>query len=137
MMNLLPATFRLRLVCAIALVTALGGCAPGAWNATSDYDAFLDTIGKECPQRLGNVLISTLVDRSDAYFLDTTAKLYYGKIDAGSYRQSITAFSVRSADNDKAVDCIVAHLPQVAPSAPGLLPSTGAGRADAPPPDSR
>ena len=138
MMNLLPATFRLGLVFTIALIMSVGGCASGAWNDSSDYDAFLDTIGKECPQRIGRVLISTLVNRSDAYFLDTTAKLYYGKVDAGNYRQSITAFSVSSAETDKAVDCIIDRLPQVAPSTAGLLPSTGAGRADdSPPPGGR
>lgn len=123
-----------RLVFVLALVTAQSGCAPGAWNDQPDFDAFLDTIEDACPQRIGRARISTL-ETNDPSFLDTTSRLYYGKIDAAAYRQSITAFHSSSAETQQAIDCIIAHLPDTPPPAPGLLPRrTGGGQSDAPPP---
>jgi len=123
----------LRLVCFWALVASQSGCAPGAWNEQSGFDVFLDTIENECPQRIGGAVISTL-ENNDASFLDATSKLYYGKMSAADYRQFITAFHNSSAQTNQGIDCIISHLPNAAPPAPGLLPSVGTGRADAPPP---
>jgi len=123
----------LRLVFFLALAASQSGCAPGAWDDQPGYDAFLDTIENECPQRIGGVVISTL-ENHDASFLDSTSRLFYGKMDAAAYRQFIAAFHDSSAETEQAVSCIIAHLPNTAPPAPGLLPSVGTGRADAPPP---
>jgi hypothetical protein len=122
-----------RLMFVLALVAAQSGCAPGAWNDQPDFDAFLDTIEDACPQRIGRARISTL-ETNDPSFLDTTSKLYYGKIDAAAYRQSITAFHGSSAETQQAIDCIIAHLPDTPPPTPGLLPRAGSSRTDAPPP---
>jgi hypothetical protein len=129
-----PTTLPRRLLYVLALVTAQSGCAPGAWNDQSGFDAYLDTIEDACPQRIGQATISTLED-NDASFLDTTSKLYYGKIDAAGYRQFITAFHGSSTETQQGIDCIVAHLPKLPPPAPGLLPRLGTGQ-DAPPPPS-
>lgn len=121
-----------RLVLVSALVTSLSGCAPGAWNDQSGYDAFMDTIETACPQRINGIEISTLENNS-ASFLDINSKLYYGKIDAAQFRQYVQGFYDSSAETNQAIDCIISHVPKSAPSAPGLLPDRGA-RADAPPP---
>jgi hypothetical protein len=122
-----------RLVLVLTLAAVQSGCAPGAWNDQSSFDAYLDVIEDACPQRIGQATISTL-ENNDASFLDTTSRLYYGKIDAAAYRQFITAFHGSSAQTNQAVDCIVAHLPDTPPPAPGLIPSTGIGPSAAPPP---
>jgi hypothetical protein len=122
-----------RLVLVSALVTSLSGCAPGAWNAQSGYDVFMDTIETACPQRINGIEISTLENNS-ASFLDINSRLYYGKIDAAQYREYVTGFYDSSAETNQAIDCIISHVPKSPPPAPGMLPDTGTGRADAPPP---
>jgi hypothetical protein len=126
-----------RLTFFLALVMSQGGCAPGAWNdqPQTGFDAFLDTIENQCPQRIGGVVISTL-ENNDASFLDITSRLYYGKIDAAGYRQYVTAFRDASAETNQGIDCIISHLPQTPPPAPGLLPRTGSAPAAPPPPAS-
>ena len=121
------------LVFILALAATQSGCAPGAWNDQPDFNAFLDRVEAACPQRIGQARISTL-DNNDVSFLDTTSRLYYGKIDAAAYRQSITAFHGSSAETQQAIDCILAHLPDTPPPTPGLLPRAGTGQPDAPPP---
>jgi len=123
----------LRLVFLLALATSQSGCAPGAWDDQPGYDAFLDIIENACPQRIGGVEISTL-ENNDASFLDTTSKLYYGKMSAADYRQFITSFHDSSTETNQAINCIISRLPNTAPPAPGLLPNVGTGRAAAPPP---
>lgn len=122
-----------RLVLASALVTLLSGCAPGAWNAQSDFDVFMDTIETACPQRINGIEISTLENNS-ASFLDINSRLYYGKIDAAQFRQYIQGFYDSSAETNQAIECIISHVPKSPASAPGMLPGMGAGRTDAPPP---
>lgn len=99
----------------LALVTAQNGCEPGAWNDQPDFDAFLDTIEDACPQRIGRARISTL-ETNGPSFLDTTSRLYYGKIDAAAYHQSITAFHNSSAETNRRstasfLTCPVRHHP--------------------------
>lgn len=118
---------------ALSLVASLSGCAPGAWNEQSDTDKFFDAIENACPQRIGGFEISTL-ENNNASFLDITSRLYYGKIDPAGYREFVTSFSDSTSETNEAIDCIIAHLPNTAPSAPSLLPGMGNARSDAPPP---
>jgi hypothetical protein len=118
---------------AMVLVGSLSGCAPGAWNEQSDADKFFDVIENACPQRIGGAEISTL-ENHNASFLDVTSRLYYGKIDPAGYREFVTSFTDSSAETNQAIDCIIAHLPNTPPPAPGLLPDMGNALSDAPPP---
>lgn len=118
---------------AIALVTALSGCAPGAWNDQSDSDVFLDAIENACPQRIGGFEISTL-ENNNASFLDATTKLYYGTMTPAGYRELVTAFSDSTVETNQAIDCIIAHLPTTPPPVPSLLPGMKAPFSEAPPP---
>ena len=122
-----------RLVLVSALVTSLSGCAPGAWNAQSGYDVFMDTIETACPQRINGIEISTLENNS-ASFLDISSRLYYGKISAAQYREYVTGFYDGSAETNQAIDCIISHVPNTPPVTPGRLPGMGGGNNDAPPP---
>lgn len=117
----------------MVLVASLGGCAPGAWNEQSDTDRFFNVIENACPQRIGGFEISAL-DNNNASFLDLTSRLYYGKIDPAGYREMVTSFSDSSAETNQAIDCIIAHLPNTPPPAPGLLPGVGTTSSAAPPP---
>lgn len=125
--------FPLRPLTALSLVASLSACAPGAWNEQSDTDKFFDAIENACPQRIGGFEISTL-ENNNASFLDITSRLYYGKIDAAGYREFVTSFSDSTAETNQAIDCIIAHLPNTPPPAPGLLPGMGNASSDAPPP---
>jgi hypothetical protein len=118
---------------AMAFAALLSGCAPGAWNEQSSSDKFFDAIENACPQRIGGFEISTL-ENNNASFLDATSRLYYGKMDPAGYRELVTSFSDSTAETNQAIDCIIAHLPNTPPPAPGLLPGMGNARSDAPPP---
>jgi hypothetical protein len=43
------------------------------------------------------------------YWLDQTSRLYYRRIDAATYRESLKAFF--GAGNDATISCIVSNLP--------------------------
>ena len=128
-----PAVFPLRLVLLSALVVSVSGCAPGAWNAQSGYDVFMNTIETDCPQRIHGVEISTL-ENNDASFLDINSRLYYGKISADQFREYVNGFYGESPETNQAIDCIIAHVPKTAPAAPSRLPDMGDGFSKAPPP---
>jgi hypothetical protein len=133
MMSASQVNLRLRLVSVSALVVALSGCAPGAWNDQSGYDAFMDTIETACPQRINGIKISTLENNS-ASFLDINSRLYYGKISADQFREYVTGFYDSSAETNQAIDCIISHVPKTPPPTPARLLDMGAGSKDAPPP---
>ena len=108
-------------VAALAAAALIGGCAPDAWKPAPGYDGFLDLIAQQCyPDTIGGVLVRQLVNNvSSAGFLDATSRLYYGKMDALAYRQFVTAFSDNGTATNKAIDCILGHLPADRPRTPG------------------
>ena len=125
---------------AAALATAglVAGCAPDAWNAQPGYGQFLNQITQKCyPKRIGMALISDLVDNSSPYFMDETSRLYYGKIDAASYRNALTSFSDNSSATNEGIDCILGYLPSTPPPAPGMTPFSRPSDGVPPPPPSR
>jgi hypothetical protein len=104
---------------ACLLALACVSCATPAERA--GYDAFLDRIAQDCrplvigSENVGQALISNGVGADpDHYgdFLSATKALYYGNIPADVYRTSITAQLGGGPNNDRSVDCIVAHLPK-------------------------
>jgi hypothetical protein len=107
-------------IAVLAAATFVGGCAPDAWKPAPDYDAFLDLIGRKCyPDTIGGVFVKDLAGGSvSASFLDATSRLYYGKMDAVAYRQFVTAFSDNGTATNKAIDCILNHLPSTRPQPP-------------------
>jgi hypothetical protein len=48
-------------------------------------------------------------DNNYSYFLDQTSKLYYQRISAAGYGESLTAFF--GAGYDRAINCVIAKLP--------------------------
>jgi hypothetical protein len=104
-------------IAVLAAATLVGGCAPDAWKPAPGYDAFLDLIGRKCyPDTIGGVFVKDLAGGSvSASFLDATSRLYYGKMDAVAYRQFVTAFSDNGTATNKAIDCILNHLPSTRP----------------------
>lgn len=118
---------------ALALAASLSACAPGAWNEQTPVDRFFDTIENACTQRIGDFEISTL-ENHNAYFLDITSQLYYGTMTPDKYRFLVTSFSDSGVGTNQAIDCIIAHLPNTPPPAPGLLPGMKAPDAPVAPP---
>jgi hypothetical protein len=101
--------------CTLALGAAiLSACAPDAVGPgpSPGYSQFLDLISKACyPKSIGGAQISALVMNQSAFFLDTTSKLYFGKIGPEAYRANITAFTDSGRQTQQAIDCILEHLP--------------------------
>jgi len=114
-------------IAALAMATLIGGCAPDAWKPAPGYDSFLDLISRQCyPDTIGGVLVRELASgQVSAGFLDATSRLYFGKMDARAYRQFVVAFSDNGAATNKAIDCILQHLPADRPRSagvPGVVP---------------
>ena len=107
-----------RLRVAVVCASLLAGCAPDAANnqAASGLDQFVNRIQRACaPLQLGryqmaNPLMGGVGDNSYDYWLDQTSRLYYRRIGAGAYRESLNAFF--GAGNDATIDCILGNLPQ-------------------------
>lgn len=115
-----------------ALAVALfAGCAPDAWrNAeATGFNSYLDTVGAQCqPLWLGQHQLSQI--SSDAagamgqsnfsMFLDSTSRLYYNRISAQNYRESIQSIFNGPGDarTNRSIDCIIAKLPADRPSKP-------------------
>jgi hypothetical protein len=125
-------------IAALAFATLVGGCAPDAWKPAPGYDAFLELIGQKCySDTIGRVFVRDLaVGNVSASFLDATSRLYYGRMDGVAYRQFVTAFSDNSSATNKAIDCILNHLPSARPQSPGGAPGV-TPRDAVPPPSSR
>jgi hypothetical protein len=123
-------------IAALAAAMLVGGCAPDAWKPAPGYDGFLDLIGQKCyPDMIGRVFVKDLATSSvSAGFLDATSRLYYGKMDAIAYRKFVTAFSDNSNATNKAIDCILNHLPSARPQSPGGAPGVTPRDAVPPPP---
>lgn len=102
----------------IALVAAaLAGCAPDAMNnrAATGFDGFVNTLQRGCaplqlgPYQMANPLMGGATGNSYDFWLDQTSRLYYRRIGAAQYRESLNAFF--GAGNDGTIDCIVSKLP--------------------------
>ena len=102
---------------AFAACVALAGCAPDAVNnrAATGFNGFVNVVSSACAPlqfgryRLADPLMGGAGGNSYDYWLDQTSKLYYRRIDTGSYRESLNAFF--GPGNDGTIDCIVSRLP--------------------------
>ena len=97
------------------------------------YDGFLNTVAAECkPLIIGTddmgqaIMLNGLGAKPENYanFLSSTSALYSGSISPAVYQNKLTVFLGGGASNQRAFDCIFAHLPQAkaaapAPAAPG------------------
>jgi hypothetical protein len=75
-------------------------------------DAFLDKVRENCGSLyIGNQQVRDLikVNPNDAYFVDETSKLYFGKAGKAGYTSDINAF-FPMGDNKAALDCIFQQL---------------------------
>ena len=97
------------------------GCAPDAWNSQQQagFGKWLDGVVAQCGRMptgdgtLGEALQGLGAAAADgSYYLDQTSRLFYGKITPESYRSSVAAFAVSSAEGRAAADCVIAQLPQ-------------------------
>jgi len=120
----------------VGVAIGLAGCAPGAWNQPSEYDAFLYKLQAACPYAQagswrmypggGGGLVN------NATFIDLTSRLYYGKISRAQYAEGVAALTF-GRENDPAIQCVFDNLPA---SAPASSPSGAPGPMIAPPPPS-
>jgi hypothetical protein len=111
------------------LALALGACAPDAWRPDPGYEAFLNTIQKECAYfQIGTSGYEQLF--GDSRFLDITSRLYYGKVTRQGWQESMEAM-YSANPNDRGMACLLAKLPATPQSAPGMpvgltpVPSSG------------
>jgi hypothetical protein len=128
-------------IATVAVAALVAGCAPDEFRPSPGFDGFLDLIGQECyPDTIGPTLVRQWAQGygpggGGAGFMDATSSLYYGKMSPATYRASITAFTDNGAATNKAIDCVIRHLPANRPGAPGT--GVPAGRDGVPPPPSR
>jgi hypothetical protein len=109
----------------LAATVALTGCASESWQnvRAPEFNAFLNRIQAECqPLWIGSMQLSDVNAGSDnatlyANFIDNTSRLFYGRIDAATYRDSIFSFASDSATRHS-VDCIISKLPADRPTKP-------------------
>jgi hypothetical protein len=77
-------------------------------------EAFLDRVAKSCGKlSVGNQQLDYLLDESssDAFFIDESSKLYFGRVGRTAYARDINSF-YPTDDNQPALDCIFRQLPQ-------------------------
>ncbi len=103
----------------VVLCAALAAaCAPEAMNnrAATGFDGYVNQVQRACaPVQLGRYQLATPLmggggDGSYDYWLDQTSQLYYHRIGAARYRESLTGFF--GAGNDATISCILAQLPK-------------------------
>ena len=105
---------RRRGLAALCGAAVLAACAPDAWRAGNDYDAFLNKVSEACYyDAFGATNVGTLLQPGGSgpqiYFIDETSRLYYGKITKQNWLLAITSqFQVN--ESDKGVKCILAEL---------------------------
>jgi hypothetical protein len=103
----------------IAFIPAISGCggglmAPDSLVEDPGAEAFYNRIADVCGHHsIGNRPLDYLIDVGDdnAYFLDETGKLYFGRIDRTTYANNIDGFFPSGA-NAPALSCIFAQLDQ-------------------------
>jgi hypothetical protein len=68
---------------ALALSSAIGGCAPDAWKPNPNFSAFLNKVEQNCgTSRIGELTVSQLMNSASgqfsAYFVDMTSRFETG-----------------------------------------------------------
>jgi hypothetical protein len=96
------------------LPLALSACAPDAWKANPNYDAFVNQILRNCGnQRMGEFTVSSLMNQDDSsynvYFVDLTSRWGQNRISTQDYIQGV--MSVGGGSQSAGLKCIVAQKP--------------------------
>jgi hypothetical protein len=103
-------------LCGVAITASAAAPGPDA-----GYNAFLQQIAKDCkPLVIGNddfgqaIVFNGLGAESSHYgiFLDRTKALYNGGMSAKEFHDSYSLGADGGKYSDKAVQCIVAHVPK-------------------------
>jgi hypothetical protein len=104
----------------------VAGCAPDTVKSmqATGFDGYLQQVGTCRPLQIGDQDIGEMMRQGGMgtdnynYFLDQTSRLYYNRISAGQYRESLTGFFGSGSSNDASFSCILAKLPAQRPNAP-------------------
>jgi hypothetical protein len=113
----------IRTLLSLLVAAALQGCAgdPALSDRlveNSGAEGFLDRIQKNCGHlSIGNQTLAYVLEpgSDDTYFVDESSKLYFGRVDRGTYATDIDAFYPTDT-NKPAVACIFAQLPDQPPA---------------------
>lgn len=106
----------LRLLAAAAVLPlALSACAPDAWKANPNYDAFVNQILRNCGNKsMGEFNVSNLMNQDDpgysVYFYDLTSRWGQNRISTQDYIQGV--MSVGGGRESDGLKCIVAQKAQ-------------------------
>ncbi len=106
----------LRLLAAAAVLPlALSACAPDAWKANPNYDAFVNQILRNCGNKsMGEFTVSNLMNQDDpgysVYFYDLTSRWGQNRISTQDYIQGV--MSVGGGRESDGLKCIVAQKAQ-------------------------
>ena len=99
-----------RLAAAVVLPLALSACAPDAWKANPNFDAFVNQVDRVCGKlNIGEPTVSELLN-SSAVFLDTTSRWDLGKISTADYIEGV--MSNGGGRESAGLKCIVAQKAQ-------------------------
>jgi len=103
------------LALAALLPLALAACAPDAWKANPNYDAFVNQILRNCGNKnMGEFTVSGLMDQDgptyNVYFVDLTSRWGQNRITTADYVQGV--MSVGGGRESAGLKCIVAQKAQ-------------------------
>lgn len=112
----------------VALILTQAACAPDAVSnrEAKGFNAYLDSLPRRCPDlRVGRHDIADWL-RTDGsaggsdyvYWLDQTSRLYYNRITDEQYRDSVMGSLGGGRGDARAVDCMIASLPENRPMSP-------------------
>ena len=100
-------------------ITLLSACAPDAWNSihATGFNGFLNQVQAECYyDPISSTNVGTLLEPSGnmnvTYFLDTTSRLYYGKITPAQWTNMITS-QLQANPTDRGVECVLNEYQKV------------------------
>ena len=102
-------------IAASALVIALIGCAPDAWRNDAPFDSWLAGVRSACSYamigryQVGSLLGMNASDQA-TIFLDSTSRLYTGRISPEQWTQQVTS-ELEGRASDPGVACVLNRLP--------------------------
>jgi hypothetical protein len=104
-----------RLAAALLLPIVLSACAPDAWKANPNYDAFVNQIMRNCGNKnMGELTVAGLLDQDSntysVYFADLTSRWGQNRISTQDYIQGV--MSVGGGRESDGLKCIVAQKAQ-------------------------
>jgi hypothetical protein len=104
---------RIAVLATAALLTTLNGCGGGLLAPEGPVsNAFLNKVNAACGRlSIGTQPMDYLlqVETNDTTFIDETAKLGTGEIDADTYREAINS-AYPAGKNGPAIDCVIDQL---------------------------